>query len=71
MNLRNVNPIGDVDLPIVGRVVTAGEVFTVPDDIGTALLDQVGNYELVADAPPAPTPAPDVATDANTTEETK
>lgn len=45
MKLRNINPLGEVDVPVVGRVLAAGEEFDVPDEIGAALLEQVGNYE--------------------------
>lgn len=45
MRLRNINPLGDVDLPLIGRSLTAGEEFDIDDDLGTALLEQVGNYE--------------------------
>lgn len=45
MRLRNTNPLGDVDLPLLGRVVAAGEEFEVDDEQGKALLEQVGNYE--------------------------
>lgn len=45
MLLRNINPLGDVDVPLLRRTLARGEVFEVPDDIGTALLEQAGNYE--------------------------
>lgn len=61
--LRNVNPLGGVDLPLIGRSLEAGEEFEVTDeqagkapivnkdgevtDLGSGLLSQVGNYELV------------------------
>jgi hypothetical protein len=65
MRLRNINPLGAVDLPLIRRegepfgehgvgCLEPGEVFEVDDEIGTALLEQVGNYEL-ADKP-APKP---------------
>lgn len=47
MRLRNINPIGDVDLPLIGRSLAAGEEFEVADDLAAALLEQVGNYEAV------------------------
>jgi len=62
MKLRNINPLGRVDLRIALRegdvegegvgCLEPGEVFEVPDEIGAALLEQVGNYE------PADEPAP-------------
>lgn len=58
MQLRNCNPLGQVDLPLIGRegdpigeagsgCLEPGEVFEVPDDVGAQLLEQVGNYEQV------------------------
>ena len=47
MRLRNTNPLGDVDLPLLGRVVKADEEFDVDDVDGEALLAQTGNYEKV------------------------
>lgn len=46
MKLRNVNPLGEVDVPLLGRVLAAGEEFEVSDETGAHLLEQVGNYEL-------------------------
>lgn len=31
--LRNVSPLGDLDFPLMRRVVEAGEEFEVPDDV--------------------------------------
>ena len=45
--LRNINPLGEVDLPLIGRTLAAGEEFEVPDDVAETLLAQVGNYEAV------------------------
>ncbi|MFQ6170368.1 hypothetical protein ACK8HX_02075 [Oryzobacter sp. R7] len=33
MKLRNINPLGAVDLPLVGRVLEPGEVFEVDDTL--------------------------------------
>ena len=44
VQLKNINPLGAVDLPLIGRTLEAGEVFDVPDKVGNALLKQVGNY---------------------------
>lgn len=62
VTLRNINPLGDVQIPSLGIEVAAGETFTVPDDVagkaptvnadgvvkdlGKGLLAQAGNYEL-------------------------
>lgn len=45
MRLRNINPLGAVEVPLLGRVLEAGEEFDIDDEQGAALLDQVGNYE--------------------------
>lgn len=45
--LRNVNPLGEVELPLIGRTIAAGEEFEVPADVAETLLAQVGNYEEV------------------------
>ncbi|HQV83795.1 MAG TPA: hypothetical protein PLX57_11880 [Ornithinibacter sp.] len=44
MRLKNISPLGHLDLPLIGRVLEPGEVFEVPDDAGAALLDQPSNY---------------------------
>lgn len=48
--LRNVNPLGDVDVPILGRTLEAGEEFETDDETAALLLAQVGNYAAVGDA---------------------
>jgi hypothetical protein len=50
MRLINTNPIGAVYLPLIGRVLEPGEEFTVDDETGNALLEQIVNYA------PAPKP---------------
>jgi hypothetical protein len=52
MRLRNINPLGEVDLPLIGRTLEAGEVFEIDDERGNALLEQAGNYELVREPKP-------------------
>ena len=47
MQLKNINPLGAVDLPLIGKTLEPGEVFDVSDEVGAALLEQVGNYEAV------------------------
>jgi len=49
MQLKNVNPLGAVDLPLIGRTLESGEVFEVDDKTGKHLLEQAGNYERVVD----------------------
>lgn len=43
--IRNVNPLGEVEVPLLGRVLGAGEVVEVTDEQAAVLLAQVGNYE--------------------------
>lgn len=45
--LRNVNPLGAVEFPLIGRVLEAGETFEIDDTTAAALLEQEGNWELV------------------------
>jgi len=45
VKLRNINPLGEVELPLIRRVLAPGEVFDVSDEDGAALLEQAGNYE--------------------------
>lgn len=52
MRLRNTNPLGAVDLPLIGKSLRPGEVFEVEDEQGTVLLEQVGNYASVSDDTP-------------------
>ena len=33
MKLRNISPLGELDLPLVGRILTAGEIFDVDDEL--------------------------------------
>lgn len=48
VRLRNINPLGAVDLPLIGRSLDAGEEFDVPTrKQADELLAQVGNYEEV------------------------
>lgn len=45
MRIRNVNPMGEVEVVALGhRIVAAGEVIDVPDAAALLLLDQIGNW---------------------------
>ena len=55
MRIRNLNPIGEVEVPSLGRVVAAGETVEVSDEVGAALLDQPMNWAPADPAPTAPT----------------
>jgi len=53
VRLRNVNPLGGVEVPMLGLVLTAGQEFDVDADVASLLLEQTGNYELATAAKPA------------------
>lgn len=53
MKIKNVSPLGDLDLPLIGRVVEYGEEFEVSDDIGEQIVAQETNWEWV-DRPKEP-----------------
>lgn len=47
--LKNINPLGTIDLPLIGRTLGPGEEFDVDDsDAADALLRQNDNYEIAA-----------------------
>jgi hypothetical protein len=45
--LKNINPLGEIDLPLIGRSLAAGEEFEVSDEQAAILLMQDANYEAV------------------------
>ncbi|MFE4469552.1 hypothetical protein ACFRFH_12125 [Leifsonia sp. NPDC056824] len=47
MKVRNVSPFGDLELPLLNRIVEAGEVFEVPDEHGESLIQQSANFQKV------------------------
>ena len=61
MKIRNINPLGRVDVPLLRRqgdiegegrgCLEPGEIVDVPDDVAAALLEQTTNFEAVADEP--------------------
>ena len=61
MKIRNINPLGRVDVPLLRRqgdiegegrgCLEPGEIVDVPDDVAAVLLEQVTNCEAVADEP--------------------
>jgi hypothetical protein len=51
--IRNVNPIGDVEVPLLRRIVARGETVDVTDDQAERLLPQEMNWQLVKPAKPA------------------
>lgn len=69
--LRNVSPYGDLDVPLLRRVVAAGEKFECTTEEGKILARQAENFEVVKaparkpakKAAPAATPTSDKAAD--------
>ena len=51
--LRNINPLGAVDLPLIGRSLEAGEEFDCTAEQAKHLLEQAGNYQLATDKKPS------------------
>ena len=47
MKVRNVSPLGDVE--VLGRIVPAGDVFEVSDEQGAALITQPDNFAPVVE----------------------
>lgn len=43
--VQNVSPLGDLDVPLLRRVVKAGEVVDVTVDQAVALLEQPSNWQ--------------------------
>jgi hypothetical protein len=43
--VQNVSPLGDLDVPLLRRVVKAGEVVDVAVDQAAALLEQPSNWQ--------------------------
>jgi hypothetical protein len=48
--IKNVSPFGDLDVPLLGRVIEAGETVDVSDAEAEELLKQPFNYEPVGQA---------------------
>lgn len=44
VTLVNTNPLGEVDVPLVGRILAADEEFEVSAEVAAVLLEQVGNF---------------------------
>jgi len=46
-SFKNISPQGDLDLPLVGRVIAAGEVFEVPANQAELLAAQPDVWQIV------------------------
>lgn len=49
MIIKNVSPLGELDVPLLGRFIDYGEEFEVSKDQAERLLPQAENYEPVDD----------------------
>lgn len=47
MKIKNVSRFGDLDVPLLGRVVTHGEVVEVTAEQAELLLPQADNWQAV------------------------
>lgn len=47
--IKNVSPLGELDVPLLGRFLDYGEEIEVSDDVAERLLPQAENYEPVDD----------------------
>ena len=47
MKFKNVSSLGDLEVPVLRRVVKSGEVFEVPADVGALLLVQPDVFAVV------------------------
>lgn len=55
--ITNVSPFGDLDVPLLGLIVAAGETVDVTDEQAAVLLDQPFHWACADDAPADETPA--------------
>lgn len=63
MFIRNISPLGDVDVPLLNQIVLAGDKVKVTKSQGEQLLLQTSNWEPVEGGQP-PTTAADEDLDA-------
>ena len=47
MKFKNVSPLGDLEVPVLGRVVKAGDTFDVPADLVESFAAQSDVWEPV------------------------
>jgi hypothetical protein len=55
--IRNISPLGDVDVPALGLSVKAGETIEVSDEAAASLLEQTENWAPADKAAASITPA--------------
>ena len=59
--IQNTSPLGDLDVPLLRRIVKAGEIVDVRSDHAALLLAQTGTWAAPAKTTRAPAPAEDAA----------
>ncbi len=69
MRIRNINPLGAVDVPLLGRIVEAGDLVEVTDEQAELLLDQPTNWEALGTEEPEEAPDIEAPTDPIDSEE--
>ena len=42
--IKNISPLGDLDVPVLGLTVKAGATVDVADDVAASLLEQKNNW---------------------------
>ena len=47
IKIKNISPLGDLDVPLLGQIVKAGQTITVPAAAADRLLAQTRNFEKV------------------------
>lgn len=48
MKIRNISPLGDLEVPALRMVVAAGAVIEAPDELGASLLEQSETWAAVS-----------------------
>ena len=57
--IKNVSPLGDLYVPLLGKEVAAGETVDVSDESLDSFICQVENWQAVSFVPPKVTPPAD------------
>ena len=54
--LKNISPLGDLDVPVLGRTVKEGETVEISDDLVDGFKDQTSTWELTVSSSKKSTP---------------
>lgn len=54
--LKNISPLGDLDVPALGRVVAAGETVEIADALVDGFKDQASTWEVTVPTSKKSTP---------------